>query len=86
MEHSFNNQRKLKVTNILSTAINQHTPPIVSTGSTAWMNYMYTLWLGAKNVPKTMRPFQKRGCWKSDIKEVHKLKHRHSLDVLAHMI
>jgi len=73
MERSFNNQRKLKFTIFWAQQlINTHhkTLQIVSTGSVEWMNYMYTLWLGATKFPKTLRPFQKPKCWKSDTKEV----------------
>jgi len=50
------------------------------------MNYMYTLWLVSTNLTKNFRPFQKARCQKSDIKEVHNLKFRHDLSVVAHMI
>ena len=57
--HSFNNQGKLKVTNILSTANNQHTHhkrlQVVFTGPSEWMKYMYTLWPGPTNFTKTLR-------------------------------
>jgi len=59
---------------------------VVYTGSCEWMNYMYTLWLGSTNFPKSFRPFQKPKCQKSDIKEVHNLQFRHCLGVVAHMI
>ena len=48
------------------------------------MNYMYTLRLGSTNFPKSFRPFQKPTCQKSNIKEVHSLKFRHCLCVVAH--
>jgi hypothetical protein len=48
------------------------------------MNYMCTLWLGSSNFPKSFRPFQKPRSQKSNIKEVHKLKFRHCLCVVAH--
>ena len=48
------------------------------------MNYIYTLWLGSTDIPKTSRPFQKPRCQKRYIKEVHNLKFRHCIGVVAH--
>jgi hypothetical protein len=50
---------------------------VVFTGSSEWMNYRYTLWLGSTDFSKTLRPFQKPRCQKSDIKRVHNLKFKH---------
>ena len=47
------------------------------------MNYMYTLRLGSTNFPKSFTPFQKPRCQKSDTKEVHNMKLRHCLGVVA---
>ena len=65
----------LKVSNILSTAINQRTHHkrihAVFTGSSEWMNYAHTLRLGYTNFPKTTEAISKPRCQKSDIQEVH---------------
>jgi hypothetical protein len=50
------------------------------------MNYRYTLWLESTNIPKTLRPFQKHRCQKSDKLEVRNQKFKHCLGVLAHTI
>ena len=53
----------LKVSNILSTAINQRTHHkrihAVFTGSSEWMNYTHTLRLGYTNFPKTTEAISK---------------------------
>jgi hypothetical protein len=61
LEHPFNNSRKLKASYILSTAINTHhkTLHVVFTGSSEWINYMYTLWLGSTNFPKKFQAISK---------------------------
>jgi len=62
LEHSFNNSEKFEVLNILSIEListHHKRQPVVFTGSSEWMNYMYTLWLGSTNFPKTLGPFQK---------------------------
>jgi len=51
--------------------------------SSEWMNYMYTLWLGSTDIPKTSRPFKKPRCQKRHIKEVRNLKFRHCIGVVA---
>jgi len=76
----------LKVLNILSTANSTHHKKmhVVLTGSSEWMKYMYTLWLGSTDFPKTLRSFQKPTCQKSDIKKFHNLKFRKCVGVVAH--
>ena len=59
---------------------------VVFTGSSKWMNYMYTLWLTSTDFLKTLRPSQKLRCQKCDIKGIHNLKFRHWLGVAAHKI
>ena len=44
---------------------------------------MYTLWLGFTNFPKTLKPFKKPRCQKSEIQEVNNLNFTHCLGVLA---
>ena len=48
------------------------------------MDELYTLRLGSAIFPKSFRPFQKPRSQKSNIKEVHSLKFRHCLCVVAH--
>jgi hypothetical protein len=57
---------------------------VVFTGSSEFMNYMYTQWLGSTDFPKTLKPFQKPRCQRSGIKEVHNLNFRHCLGVLPY--
>jgi hypothetical protein len=50
------------------------------------MNYMFTLWLGSTNFPKTVQLFLKPRCQNSDINEVHNLKFRQCLGVVAQKV
>jgi hypothetical protein len=70
----------------LNQSTHHKTQHFVFTGYSKGINYMYTLWLGSTNFPRTLRPFQKPGCQKSDKKDVHNLNFRHCQGVLVHVL
>jgi len=60
---------------------------VVLTGSSEWMNYIYTLGLGSTKIfQKPYGQLRKTMDEKRNIKEVHNLNYRHCLAVVAHII